>query len=26
LKSKVIRPSKVKIAEHITESEGENNG
>jgi len=26
LKSKVIRPSKVKIAEHITETEGENNG
>jgi molecular chaperone GrpE len=26
LKSKVIRPSKVKIAEHITESGGENNG
>jgi len=26
LKSKVIRPSKVKIAEHITEKEGENNG
>jgi molecular chaperone GrpE len=26
LKSKVIRPSKVKIAEHITENEGENNG
>jgi molecular chaperone GrpE len=26
LKSKVIRPSKVKIAEHITEREGENNG
>jgi molecular chaperone GrpE len=26
LKSKVIRPSKVKIAEHITEHEGENNG
>lgn len=26
LRSKVIRPSKVKIAEHITEKEGENNG
>jgi molecular chaperone GrpE len=26
LKSKVIRPSKVKIAEHITEHEVENNG
>jgi molecular chaperone GrpE len=26
LKSKVIRPSKVKIAEQITENEGENNG
>jgi molecular chaperone GrpE len=26
LKSKVIRPSKVKIAEHITKEEGENNG
>jgi molecular chaperone GrpE len=26
LKSKVIRPSKVKIAEHTTEGEGENNG
>lgn len=26
LKLKVIRPSKVKIAEHITENEGENNG
>lgn len=26
LKSKVIRPSKVKIAEHILENEGENNG
>jgi molecular chaperone GrpE len=26
LKSKVIRPSKVKIAEHIAENEGENNG
>jgi molecular chaperone GrpE len=26
LKSKVIRPSRVKIAEHITEKEGENNG
>lgn len=26
LKSKVIRPSKVKIAEHIAEDEGENNG
>ncbi len=26
LNSKVIRPSKVKIAEHITENEGENNG
>jgi molecular chaperone GrpE len=26
LKSKVIRPSKVKIAEHIAEREGENNG
>jgi molecular chaperone GrpE len=26
LKSKVIRPSKVKIAEHISENEGENNG
>jgi molecular chaperone GrpE len=26
LKSKVIRPSKVKIAEHITEDTGENNG
>jgi len=26
LKTKVIRPSKVKIAEHITENEGENNG
>jgi len=26
LKSKVIRPSKVKIAEHVTENEGENNG
>ena len=26
LKSKVIRPSKVKIAEHILEHEGENNG
>lgn len=26
LKSKVIRPSKVKIAEHVTEIEGENNG
>jgi len=26
LKSKVIRPSKVKIAEHVTKKEGENNG
>jgi molecular chaperone GrpE len=26
LKSKVIRPSKVKIAEHVAENEGENNG
>lgn len=26
LKSKVIRPSKVKIAEHVTKEEGENNG
>lgn len=26
LKSKVIRPSKVKIAEHVIENEGENNG
>jgi molecular chaperone GrpE len=26
LRSKVIRPSKVKIAEHTAESEGENNG
>ncbi len=26
LRSKVIRPSKVKIAEHISENEGENNG
>lgn len=26
LKTKVIRPSKVKIAEHVTENEGENNG
>lgn len=26
LKTKVIRPSKVKIAEHIAEEEGENNG
>jgi molecular chaperone GrpE len=26
LKLKVIRPSKVKIAEHVTENEGENNG
>jgi molecular chaperone GrpE len=26
LRSKVIRPSKVKIAEHVTEHEGENNG
>jgi len=26
LKSKVIRPSKVKIAEHIMENSGENNG
>jgi molecular chaperone GrpE len=26
LKSKVIRPSKVKIAEHVTDNEGENNG
>jgi molecular chaperone GrpE len=26
LKSKVIRPSKVKIAEQITENKGENNG
>ncbi|MEN6610644.1 MAG: nucleotide exchange factor GrpE [Methanoregulaceae archaeon] len=26
LKSKVIRPSKVKIAEHVTEMEGETNG
>ncbi|MCK9592659.1 MAG: nucleotide exchange factor GrpE [Methanoregula sp.] len=26
LNSKVIRPSKVKIAEYITENEGENNG
>ena len=26
LKSKVIRPSKVKIAEHITDNAGENNG
>ena len=26
LKSKVIRPSKVKIAEYSTENEGENNG
>jgi molecular chaperone GrpE len=26
LKSKVIRPSKVKIAEHVTENVGENNG
>lgn len=26
LKSKVIRPSKVKIADHIIEIEGENNG
>jgi len=26
LKSKVIRPSKVKIAEHVAEDEGEKNG
>jgi molecular chaperone GrpE len=26
LRSKVIRPSKVKIAEHVTEHKGENNG
>lgn len=26
LKSKVIRPSKVKIAEHVMEDNGENNG
>ena len=26
LKSKVIRPSKVMIAEHIMEKGGENNG
>ena len=26
LKSKVIRPSKVKIAEHVMEEKGENNG
>ena len=26
MKSKVIRPSKVKISEQITENEGENNG
>jgi molecular chaperone GrpE len=26
LKSKVMRPSRVKIAEHITESDGTNNG
>ena len=26
LKSKVIRPSKVKIAEHVVEDTGENNG
>jgi molecular chaperone GrpE len=26
LKSKIIRPSKVKIADHIGENEGENNG
>jgi molecular chaperone GrpE len=26
LKSKVIRPSKVKIAEHVIEDKGENNG
>ncbi len=26
LKSKVIRPSKVKIAEHVVEEKGENNG
>lgn len=26
LKSKVIRPSKVKIAEHVMEDKGENNG
>jgi len=26
MKSKVIRPSKVKIAEHIADSEGENHG
>ena len=26
LKTKVIRPSKVKIAEHITEDDGEKNG
>lgn len=26
LKSKVIRPSKVKIAEHVTKKDGENNG
>jgi molecular chaperone GrpE len=26
LKSKVIRPSKVKIAEHVKEETGENNG
>ena len=26
LKSKVIRPSKVKIAEHVADDEGENNG
>ena len=26
LKSKVIRPSKVKIAEHVVEDKGENNG
>ncbi len=26
LKSKIIRPSKVKIAEHVSEETGENNG
>jgi molecular chaperone GrpE len=26
LRSKVIRPSKVKIAEHVVEEKGENNG
>jgi molecular chaperone GrpE len=26
LKTKVIRPSKVKIAEHVSDDEGEKNG